>query len=380
MKKLPEYFAIKRKKKDPRWKQYIAYLNGRFGVNLDGTSQSYPYYGYGGRNDHMDMYHNNPAGFLNTVTVLTLDEFFECFFPTNTSQATTNQFPAKWCIKDGLSDSVTKFFNKNGTSHYSGDTDSILHYPAHNGKCLHTSILPDYTEISLAEFQEHVLGIKSNFPTKWTIRPTNETESVAVLTWFNANGERKYGPGDEMDYYWHFPAYEPTNHCLKGRIFNSSYTEITFAEFQKHVLKETHIKTQPMTKTYQVKKAELEQIHGVACGEWKTRIAELTLRNPFGDCIELTQTEVDNMFAAATESQRTVLVGVFGEPNTEIDLSNAEFDGLLLFERAGNSCSTMISVRLGGELQNKAFYLNSNFTWEIKEDARGETCLVPTRK
>jgi hypothetical protein len=380
MKKLPEYFAIKRKKKDPRWKQYIAYLNGRFGVSLDGTSPSYPYYGYGGSNRYMDMYHSNPVSFPNTVTVLTLDEFFECFFGSNTSQAATNQFPAKWCIKDGLSDSVTELFNKYGTSHYSGDTDSILHYPAHNGKCLHTSILPEYTEISLAEFQEHVLGIKSNFPTKWTIQPTNETESVAVLTWFNANGERKYGPGDEMDYYWHFPAYEPTNHCLRGRIFDSSYTEITFAEFQEHVLKETHIKTQPMTKTYQVKKSELEQIHHVACGEWKTRIAELTLRNPFGDGIELTQTEVDNMFAAATESQRPVLVGVFGEPNTEIDLSNAEFDGLLLFERAGTASSTMISVRLGGELQNKAFYLNSNFTWEIKEDARGETCLVPTRK
>jgi hypothetical protein len=247
------------------------------------------------------MYESNPANFSNPVTVMTLDEFFECFFGSNTSQAATNQFPAKWCIKDGLSDSVTEFFNKNGTSHYSGDTDSILHYPAYHGKCLHTSILPEYTEISLAEFQEHVL-------------------------------------------------------------------------------KETHIKTQPMKKTYQVKKAELEQIHGVACGDWKTRIAELTLRNPFGDGIELTQTEVDEMFAAATESQRPVLVAVFGEPNTEIDLSNAEFDGLLLFERAGTASSTMISVRLGGEMKNKAFYLNSKFTWEIKEDARGETCLVPTRK
>jgi hypothetical protein len=301
MKKLPEYFAIKRKAKDPRWKQYIAYLNKRFGVSLDGVSQTYPYYGYGGSTHYTDMYEAKPSHFINTITVLTLDEFFDIIEP-------------------------------------------------------------------------------KTLPTHWVIRPTNEMESAAVLTWFNANGERKYGPGREQDYYWHFPAYEPTNHCLMSRIHKDNYTEITFAEFQEHVLKETHIKTQPMTKTYQVKKAELEQIHGVACGEWKTRIAELTLRNPFGDCIELTQTEVDNMFAAATESQRPVLVGVFGEPNTEIDLSNASFDGLLLFERAGTASSTMISVRLGGEMKNKAFYLNSKFTWEIKEDAYGETCLVPTRK
>jgi hypothetical protein len=129
-----------------------------------------------------------------------------------------------------------------------------------------------------------------------------------------------------------------------------------------------------------VKKSELEQIHNVACSTWKSKITGLTLRNPFGELVELTQTEVDNMFAAATESQRPVLVAVFGEPNTEIDLSNAEFDGLLLFERAGAASSTLISVRLGGEMKNTAFYLNSNFNWEIKEDARGETCLVPTRK
>jgi hypothetical protein len=38
--------------------------------------------------------------------------------------------------------------------------------------------------------------------------------------------------------YWGL--YEPTNHCLRWRIFDSTYTEITFAEFQEHVLKETH--------------------------------------------------------------------------------------------------------------------------------------------
>ena len=301
MRKLPEYFAIKRKKKDPRWKQYIAYLNGRFEVSLDGTSNLYPYYGYAGSNHLMDMYHSNPASFLNTVTVMTLDEFFECFFGSNTSQDANSTFPAKWCIKDGLSDSVTEFFNENGTSQYSGDTDGLLHYPAYHGKCLHNNILAGYTEISLPEFQEHVL-------------------------------------------------------------------------------KETPNKSQPMAKTYQVKKAELEQIHTVACGEWKTRIAELTLRNPFGQLIELTQTEVDNMFAAATESQRPVLVAVFGEPNTEIDLSSNMFDRLLLFERNGTDMSSMISVRLSGEMQNKAFYLNSRYQWEIKPDAMGEMCLVPTRK
>jgi hypothetical protein len=304
MKKLPEYFAIKRKKKDPRWKQYIAYLNGRFGVSLDGTSQTYPWYGYGGSADYMSMYESNPANFSNPVTVLTLDEFFDIIEP-------------------------------------------------------------------------------KTLPTHWVIRPTNETESAAVLTWFNANGERKYEPGCEQDYYWHFPAYEPTNHCLMSRIHNDNYTQITFAEFQEHVLKEKPNKSQPMTnitvkKT--VKKSELEQIHNVACSTWKSKIAELTLRNPFGELIELTQTEVDEMFAAATESQRRTLVGVFGEPTNAVDLSNDEVDGLGMYRRNGHEDNALIAVRSRGEYRDKAFYLNSKFNWEIAKDREGLICLVPTRK
>jgi hypothetical protein len=301
MRKLPEYFAIKRKKKDPRWKTYIKWLNTTYSVGLDGTSDGYPYYGFGGSIDSNNMYEASPSHFPNTPTVITLDEFFECFFGSNTSQDANSTFPAKWCIKDGLSDSVTEFFNENGTSQYSGDTDGLLHYPAYHGKCLHNNILAGYTEISLAEFREHVLNNNQK---------TNNT----------------------------------------------------------------------MAKTYQVKKAELERIHEVACSTWKSKIAELTLRNPFGDGIELTQTEVDNMFAAATESQRPVLVAVFGEPNKAIDLSSNQVAGLELFKRDGTTMSTLIAVRLSGEMKNKAFYLNSDFTWEIKTDASGEACLVPTRK
>lgn len=251
MKKLPEYFAIKRKKKDPRWKTYISWLNTTYSVGLDGTSISYPYYGFGGSAHSMDMYEASPSHFPNTPTVLTLDEFFECI-ESNNSQDANSTFPT------------------------------------------------GYTEIILSEFTEHVLNNQK----------TNNT----------------------------------------------------------------------MSKTYQVNKSELEQIHNVACSTWKSRIAELTLRNPFGTRIELTQTEVDEMFAAATEGQRAVLVGVFGEPNKAIDFSTGAPDGKQFFIKEGTNSTAMIAVRLGGDLENKAFYLNSMFNWEIKTDNRGETCLVPTRK
>lgn len=300
MRKLPKYFAIKRKEEDPRWKTYIKWLNTTYSVDLEGSSIDFPYYGFGGSGCSLDMHEASPYEFGNTVTVLTLDEFFECT-ESNNSQDANSTFPTKWCIKDGLHESVTEFFNKNGTSIYTGTTNRLFHYPAYDGQCLHFEKQDGYTEISLAAFQEHVLNNNQK---------TNNT----------------------------------------------------------------------MSKTYQVNKSDLEQIHNVACSTWQSRIAELTLRNPFGTHIELTQTEVDEMFAAATESQRPVLVDVFGEPNTAIDLSSKQIDGLELFKRDGTASTSLIAVRVSGEMKNKAFYLSCNFNWEIKTDAMGETCLVPTRK
>ena len=40
----------------------------------------------------------------------------------------------------------------------------------------------------------------------------------------------------------------------------------------------------------------------------------------------------------------------------------------------------LITMRVGGSLKNKAFYLNSRFNWELKKDLSGTLCLVPTKK
>ena len=66
-------------------------------------------------------------------------------------------------------------------------------------------------------------------------------------------------------------------------------------------------------KTYKRTIAQLKQIHDIACDAWKSKIKAL-ITDPFADYIELSQQQVDEMFKAASEKQRTVLVGVFGEP------------------------------------------------------------------
>lgn len=66
-------------------------------------------------------------------------------------------------------------------------------------------------------------------------------------------------------------------------------------------------------KTYKVTIDQLKQIHDVACDTWKTKIKSL-ITDPFADHVELSQQQVDEMFKAAQDHQRPVLVDVFGEP------------------------------------------------------------------
>lgn len=40
----------------------------------------------------------------------------------------------------------------------------------------------------------------------------------------------------------------------------------------------------------------------------------------------------------------------------------------------------LLGMWMVGEYENKAFYLNTKFDWEIKKDNEGELCLIPTYK
>jgi hypothetical protein len=253
MKKLPEYFAIKRNTEDPRWDEYIKYLNKRFGVSLDGTSTLYPYYGYGGPGDYMDMYHTSPSGFSKHVSVLTLDEFFD--------------------IIDGF-------------------------------------ILPE----------------------KWCIKTTNE--NIDILGNWRDDGPLHHG---HIGWYLHTPMNNKNGYNQERK--ENDYTEITFEQFKKYVLK------QDTMKNTTVKKSELEQIHNVACSTWKSKIAELTLRNPFGELVELTQTEVDEMFDAATASQLPVLYKIFGE-REKIDFDRIKMGSKVMIQRTGQHCTGIDAIDL----------------------------------
>lgn len=132
-----------------------------------------------------------------------------------------------------------------------------------------------------------------------------------------------------------------------------------------------------------VTKEQLKEIHDVACDSWKSKIEKYTLRNPFGNTIEFKQIEINEMFEAATATQKPVLVSIFGEQTKVIDLSTGKLDDKKLFRNPDDSSHSdnfLIAIRGAGNLCSKAFYLNEMFNWEIVTDNQGIKCLVPTRK
>ena len=66
-----------------------------------------------------------------------------------------------------------------------------------------------------------------------------------------------------------------------------------------------------------VTKTNLQKIYDVACSEWKVTIMGYAARNPFGTSVELTESEVERMFAAASATQKTLLKKIFPNFSTE---------------------------------------------------------------
>jgi len=128
-----------------------------------------------------------------------------------------------------------------------------------------------------------------------------------------------------------------------------------------------------------ISKAGLEEIHQVACSTWKNKIEKLTLRNPFGNSIELTGKEVEEMFNASNPDQKEVLSKFLKENTKEIDLTSGKVDGKQLFEQYGNQDNTLIAVKGAGSLLGKSFYLNNKYNWELRQEGDVKI-LIPTRK
>jgi hypothetical protein len=143
-------------------------------------------------------------------------------------------------------------------------------------------------------------------------------------------------------------------------------TILSLEEWDEIVNGKTETKT--MNKT--VKKSDLKKIHAVACTTWQGKIGQLAMRDVFGDTVELTQSEIDEMFKAADSSQTKVLEEVFGKQQKGLDFRSDtidfEIDGLPVFG-GKNVPSREAFIGLPYDADKKdTFYLNPYYNWTLK--------------
>jgi hypothetical protein len=207
-------------------------------------------------------------------------------------------------------------------------------------------------------------------PKYFVIKWSEDPRWKEYIRWLNKTYLTALAGSDENSYYGYAGSkIELDMYYNRLNGFQNRVKELTLDEF-------FYIIDQEMKIT--VKKSALKEIHFVACPTWKEKIEKLTLRNPFGETIELTQSEIDEMFNSATKEQKPVLESIFGKQTKEIDLSSGTVDGKELFNK--NSGDSMISVRNYCEYQHKAFILSNQYNWEMRVDSDGFLCLIPTRK
>lgn len=157
-------------------------------------------------------------------------------------------------------------------------------------------------------------------------------------------------------------------------------TEIHIDDMIKHIdYMERHIKggeqfhkeSQLTIKmnTQKLSRQGLKEIHSIACSTWKITLEGWGSRNPLEDYIELSQKEIDIMFNASDNKQKSILSKYLKQDDDSVDLSDLNI-----------SPNKIIDVRKSGEYENKSFWLSESYNWEIKKDSIGKLCLIPTKK
>jgi hypothetical protein len=157
----------------------------------------------------------------------------------------------------------------------------------------------------------------------------------------------------------------------------------------------TEIKTTKKSKdvkaktTQTISRKNLGLIHDVACSTWKSTIEDwMKEQGVFLDEYTLTEEQVDKMFIASSDTQKTVLVkaGLKQSAPAKIDLTKSKFtspSGLEIENpiTKNEGAWQMISLRYSAndKYDGSCYYLSSYFDWTIEQDGSA-TVLVPKYK
>jgi len=184
--------------------------------------------------------------------------------------------------------------------------------------------------------------IKPKFvlPEKWAVKFTDENRET-LYNW--AKSQPDYNIKYDMDWknpiskfcvssWWDFSYF---TYWKEDSIKQSGYTIITFEQFQQHVLNKQPNKTY-MKLTVHVN--EVLQIHAVACPHWRPKIAGYLPRINPDQNITFDESEVREMFDAATAKQKPVLESIFGSLSKPIEWDKIKTGSKAMIKYTDQNC------------------------------------------
>lgn len=133
----------------------------------------------------------------------------------------------------------------------------------------------------------------------------SDEEQLKLLRLAKENGYNILEPSSMIGFNGIF--YDPSSFLFKrggGGVIVHNYT----VQELKQLLTNKPIKPNNMQT---ISKKDLEEIYNVACNDWKKKIMKKATEFPFCDFVEYSEEEVEEMFNAATDSQRPVLEKFF---------------------------------------------------------------------
>jgi hypothetical protein len=174
-------------------------------------------------------------------------------------------------------------------------------------------------------------------PEKWAVKITPENRET-LYNW--AKSQPDYAIIYDMD--WENPTLK---FCVSNglglpygtywdevEIKQFGYTIITFEQFQQHVLNKQPNKTH-MKLTVHV--SQVLKIHAVACPHWRPKIAGYLPRINPDQNITFDESEVREMFEAATPKQKPVLESIFGTLSKPIEWDKIKTGSKVMIKPTG---------------------------------------------
>jgi len=154
------------------------------------------------------------------------------------------------------------------------------------------------------------------------------------------------------------------------------YDEGKWAEIIPEEIKTPNMPTAQLTQQT-ISRSNLKAIHSRVCSKWQAKIEDKLKENIFDETISVPKDLLIEAFEEADLDQTKLLLKYFYQPVESKEVTMEEWiEDIKLFRK---SCRELIDVRESGKYGGKAFYLTSDFKWEIKADEYGVQCLIPTK-